>query len=178
MMKDVSIREAGAEDVSALHALIESAYRGDSATKGWTHESYLLGGQRTDADSLRAIINDPASAMLIAIAPTGLCGCVQISNAGGGLGYLGLLAVDPNLQTGGLGKALMTAAETALAYDFGATRVEMTVINLRTELIAYYERRGYSLTGEMRPFPYDDERFGIAQNRNLDFVVMEKQLRV
>ncbi len=176
MMNEVIIHKAGVADVPALHALIEGAYRGESATKGWTHESYLLGGQRTDVGSLCAIINDPASAMLIAVDAMQLCGCVQISDAGGGLGYLGLLAVDPNLQTGGLGKQLMAAAETALANDFGATRVEMTVINLRAELIAFYVRRGYSVTGETRPFPYDDARFGIAQSRNLDFVVLEKRL--
>lgn len=175
-MNDVAIRKAGADDVPALHALIESAYRGDSATKGWTHESYLLGGQRTDEDALRAIIIDPKSTMLIAVGASGLCGCVQISDAGAGLGYLGLLAVDPNLQTGGLGKQLMVAAETALVGDFGATLVEMTVINLRTELIAFYERRGYNVTGETRAFPYDDERFGVPQSRNLDFVVLEKRL--
>lgn len=175
-MNDVTILKAGADDVPALHALIESAYRGDSATKGWTHESYLLGGQRTDAESLRAIINDPASEILVAIGASGICGCVQISDAGAGLGYLGLLAVDPNLQAGGLGKQLMTAAEATLADDLNATCVEMTVINLRIELIAYYERRGYSVTGEMRPFPYDDERFGVPQSRNLDFVVLEKRL--
>ena len=175
-MKDAIIRKAVLADVSELHALIESAYRGESATKGWTHESYLLGGQRTDPDTLSAIINDAASAILVASGATGICGCVQIADAGAGQGYLGLLAVDPNVQSGGLGKRLMVAAESTLAADFGATCVEMTVINLRAELIAYYERRGYALTGEMRPFPYDDERFGVAQSRNLDFVVMEKRL--
>ena len=173
-MTDIHIRRAELSDIPALHHLIESAYRGDSAARGWTHESYLLGGQRTDPDSLRAIISDPDSAILIAENGTQLCGCVQISDAKAGLGYLGMLAVDPALQTAGLGKQLMVAAETALAADYHCTRVEMTVIHVRTELIAYYERRGYAKTGETRPFPYDDERFGMPQSDNLDFVVLEK----
>ena len=52
----------------------------------------------------------------------------------------------------------------------------MTVIRQRTELIAWYERRGYVLRGETRPFPLDDERFGLPQTRELEFVVMDKAL--
>jgi N-acetylglutamate synthase-like GNAT family acetyltransferase len=170
------IRRATGSDISALHSLIESAYRGESSTQGWTHESYLLGGQRIDQGALRDIIESPTSQMLIAENGDGLCGCVQIADAGHGLGYLGLLAVSPSLQTGGIGKLLIAAAETKLAEAYEAKRIEMTVINLRTELIDYYKRRGYTETGEMRPFPYDDVRFGIPQASNLDFIVLEKLL--
>ena len=175
-MREMTIRPADIAEVPALHALIESAYRGESATKGWTHESYLLGGQRTDPETLTAIINSPTSAILVAEGAPGLWGCVQISNAGNGLGYLGLLAVDPTLQAAGIGSLLIVAAEQALAHNYHCSRVEMTVINLRSELIAYYERRGYIATGEVRPFPYDDERFGVPQSPNLDFVVLEKAI--
>jgi ribosomal protein S18 acetylase RimI-like enzyme len=175
-VKEVTIRSADIADVPALHTLIESAYRGESATRGWTHESYLLGGQRTDPESLSAIIKNPLSAMLIAEGESSIAGCVQISYAGKGLGYLGLLAVDPTLQAAGIGSLLILAAEQALAHNYNCSRVEMTVINLRSELIAYYERRGYVATGEMRPFPYNDERFGVPQSPNLDFVVLEKRL--
>lgn len=175
-MREMTIRPADIADVPALHALIESAYRGESATKGWTHESYLLGGQRTDPESLSAIINNPSSAMLIAEGESSIAGCVQISNAGKGLGYLGMLAVDPALQAAGIGSLLILAAEAALARDYHCSRAEMTVINIRTELIAYYERRGYAATGEMRPFPYGDVRFGVPQSQNLDFIVLEKEI--
>ena len=52
----------------------------------------------------------------------------------------------------------------------------MTVIVQRPELIAWYERRGYALTGERRPFPYDDERFGDPRRTDLEFAVLEKRL--
>ena len=53
---------------------------------------------------------------------------------------------------------------------FSARRMEMTVIAVRTELIAWYARRGYAPTGETRPFPVDPPR------PELDFVVLEKAL--
>lgn len=169
-------RFATMADVPRLHALIESAYRGESATKGWTHESYLLGGQRTDEASLEAIIVDPAARIIVVDEGTGIIGCVQIGDQGCGTSYLGLLAANPNAQAGGIGSRLISAAEREAASLFNAMRIEMTVIGRRHELIAYYERRGYAQTGETRPFPYDDERFGVAQSRDLDFVVLEKAI--
>jgi GNAT superfamily N-acetyltransferase len=90
-----------------------------------------------------------------------------------GRGYLGLLTVEPTLQAAGLGRRLIAAAEDC-ARAFGAKAMEMTVIASRGELIAYYERRGYALTGERRPFPLDDPRFGLPKTRDLEFVVLEK----
>jgi len=99
-----------------------------------------------------------------------------VAKQGEGLAYLGLLTVDPRRQAGGLGRWLIAAAEAEAIDRFGATRMEMTVIRQRAELIAWYERRGYRLTGETRPFPLDDERFGLPQTRELEFVVLEKAL--
>lgn len=171
-----TFRTAAPDDVPALHRLIESAYRGDSAKVGWTHEADLLGGQRTDEAELLGILADPARLILLAEVEGVLTGCVQIADQGGGLAYLGLLTVDPARQAGGLGRLLIEAAEAEALARFGVTRMEMTVIRQRAELIAWYERRGYRLTGETRPFPLDDERFGLPQTRELAFVVLEKSL--
>lgn len=171
------VRRATIADIGRLHKLVESAYRGDSAKQGWTHEADLLGGQRTDAAALAAIITDPKAAILIVEDGDALIGCVQIASASEGLGYLGLLAVSPTVQAGGIGKMLIAAAERELAASFAAVRVEMTVIAARTELIAYYERRGYHGTGDTRAFPYGDERFGEPRREDLHFVVMEKRIR-
>ncbi|WP_292035810.1 MULTISPECIES: GNAT family N-acetyltransferase [unclassified Brevundimonas] len=175
-----TFRPAAPDDVPALHRLIESAYRGDSAKAGWTHEADLLGGQRTDEAELLDILADASRVILLAeVEANGerlLAGCVQAADQGEGLAYLGLLTVDPTRQAGGLGRLLIDAAEAEARGRFGATRMEMTVIRQRSELIAWYERRGYRLTGETRPFPLDDERFGLPQTRELEFVVMEKAL--
>ena len=50
----------------------------------------------------------------------------------------------------------------------------MTVVNVRDTLIAWYQRRGYALTGETKPFPYDDKRFGTPLRDDLYFVMLEK----
>jgi len=171
-----TFRPAAPDDVPALHRLIESAYRGDSAKVGWTHEADLLGGQRTDEAELLDILADASRAILLAEVDGVLTGCVQVADQGEGLAYLGLLTVDPTRQAGGLGRLLIDAAEVEAVARFKATRMEMTVIRQRAELIAWYERRGYALTGETRPFPLDDERFGLPQTRELAFVVMEKAL--
>ena len=170
------IRNAGHADVAALHTLIESAYRGESAKRGWTHEADLLGGQRTDVAALTEIIADPAQHILILQNGDNIQGCVQITSRSHGIAYLGLLSVDPALQAAGIGKHLIAAAEDFARTTLGARNIEMTVIAQRAELIAYYERRGYALTGETREFPLDDPRMGIAKTRDLSFVVLDKTL--
>jgi predicted N-acetyltransferase YhbS len=172
----MEIRHAVAADIPAVHHLVENAYRGDSARKGWTHEADLLGGQRTDAQALAEMIGDPAQRILMAIEEEVVLGCVQVSQKNAETAYLGLLSVDPDLQAGGLGRALISAAENCARDDFNASSMEMTVIVQRQELIAYYERRGYTQTGETRPFPLDDERFGLPVTRDLAFVVLAKAL--
>lgn len=165
------IRPATSADIPALHALIERAYRGDSARGGWTHEADLLDGQRTDPAALAEMLADPAQVILVTGAP--LAGCVALRRLAD-RAYLGMLTVAPQGQAHGLGRTLLEAAE-ALARCWSAARIEMTVIRQRAELIAWYERRGYALTGETRPFPADDPRFG-RPRQALAFVVLEKRL--
>lgn len=169
------MRGATPADIPALHALIESAYRGESATRGWSHEADLLGGQRTDEDALADIIADPAQTILLAEAEGAPVGCVCVADRGERGGYLGMLTVRPDLQAAGLGRRLLDAAE-AHARGFGARTMEMTVIHRRADLIAWYLRRGYVDTGRTAPFPLDDPRFGLPKTRDLHFVVLAKTL--
>lgn len=169
------IDRARPDDVPALHGLIERAYRGDSARAGWTHEADLLGGQRTDLDALSAMLMDPEQQLLVARSGAALVGCVALRRVAADRCYLGLLTVEPTWQASGLGRRLLDAAEDA-ARDRGAACVEMTVIARRTELVAWYERRGYGLTGARRPFPMDDPRFGLPKTGDLEFVVLEKRI--
>ena len=172
----MDIRFATIADIPVLLSLVHGAYRGDTARKGWTHEADLLDGQRTDAPALEAMLADPDQRILIASDVGAPVGCVAIARVAVGKAYLGMLSVDPERQAGGLGRMLMAEAEAAAVREFGADRIEMTVIRQRAELIAWYERRGYALTGETRPFPLDDPRFGLPRTRELGFVVMEKRL--
>lgn len=175
-MEGATIRPAGLGDLPALHALVQAAYRGDSARRGWTHEADLLDGQRTDPEALSDILGDPAQTILLAEQDGSLVGCVQVSGKGDGGAHLGMLSVRPERQAGGLGRRLVGAAEAAARDRFGARRMEMTVIKQRPELIAWYERLGYARTGDEAPFPLDDPRFGLPRTRALVFVLLAKAL--
>lgn len=171
-----TFRLATPADVGRLQPFVHSAYRGDSARRGWTHEADLLDGQRIDEDGLRAILADPAEAIVLVEQDEALVGCVRITDLGQGLCSLGMLAVDPGTQRGGLGRRLIAAAEAHARDEVRARRMEMTVIIQRAELIAWYERRGYVRTGETRPFPTADPRFGLPRRDDLAFVVLERAL--
>jgi ribosomal protein S18 acetylase RimI-like enzyme len=168
-LTDLTIRTASARDLPRLHPVIERAYRGDSARQGWTHEADLLSGERIDDDTLRAMLADPAQRLLVAERDGLPVGCVSLTRRDKKRVYLGLLCVDPACQAGGIGKAIIAAAERVARDEMGAGRIEMTVISSRAELIAYYERRAFRRTGEMRPFP-------VAVEPPLEMVVLEKAL--
>ena len=167
-MTDLTIRPAASGDVATLQPLIQRAYRGDDARAGWTHEADLLDGERIGAAELEAMIADPAERLLVGFDGDRMIGCVRVAHSGDGLAYLGLLCVDPLLQAGGYGKQLIAAAEATAHRDFAARRIEMTVIDSRAELIAFYERRGYAAVGT-RDFP-------VVVDPPLHMVVLEKPL--
>jgi ribosomal protein S18 acetylase RimI-like enzyme len=163
-------------DVPAVVELVNSAYRGASSRRGWTTEADLLGGQRTDAEAILALIAAPDSAILVVRGQSGLGACVHVRKERDGVAHVGMLTVRPALQGSLMGRQLLAAAESYAHRHLGARVVEMTVIDLREELIAWYERRGYRRTPETRPFPYGDERFGIPLRADLRFVVLRREL--
>jgi ribosomal protein S18 acetylase RimI-like enzyme len=175
-MDEVSFRDATLLDVPKLQPLVHHAYRGERARVGWTHEADLLDAARIDEGILAESIGDPAQVIILAEEAGELIGCVHVTDKGDGLSYLGMLTVAAPLQARGLGRRLIVTAEARARERFAATRMEMTVIVQRSELIAWYQRRGYVLTGERRPFPATDPRFGIPRRSDLAFVVLEKAL--
>jgi ribosomal protein S18 acetylase RimI-like enzyme len=85
-----------------------------------------------------------------------------------------MLTVRPHLQGKGIGKQLLKAAEEEASKQ-KCTSIFMTVISVREELIEWYVRNGYQLTGERKPFAFNDPRFGQPKMK-LEFVVLEKKL--
>ncbi len=168
------IQKATKEDIPALVTLVNSAYRGDASRKGWTTEADLLLGEfRTDAASLEHIFSSADNAILKYTTEDGsIAGCVYLQKQGEKL-YLGMLSVNPELQAGGIGKQLMQASEE-YAKEIGCHTITMTVISVRKELIAWYLRRGYHITGINKPFPTDN-KFGIP-TQELIFEVLEKEI--
>jgi ribosomal protein S18 acetylase RimI-like enzyme len=170
-----TVRPATAADIPALVDLLNSAYRGDSSRAGWTTEADLLDGSRTDAELLAAELADPSTTVLLAEDNAGPLACCAVTDLGGGGAYFGMFAVRPTDQGRGTGSALLSAAEEH-ARTGGATRLEMTVIAQRDEIIAWYARRGYRPTGARRPFPYGDTRYGRPRRDDLEFVVLAAPL--
>ena len=175
MAEPVTFRTATHDDIDAVVALVERAYRGEASRTGWTTEADLLDGQRTDTVALAATIATPGSRIILAEANDGLVGSVLLKDEGG-TAYLGMFAVHPSLQGTGIGRQLLEEAERLAWAELGATATRMTVIAQRPELIAWYARRGYRLTGEREAFPYGDERFGRPRRDDLYFVAMKKAL--
>lgn len=167
------ITVANTTDAAELTHLVNSAYRGDSSKKGWTTEADLLGGQRTNEAGILDMMQVPDAVILKYTSEEGLLqGCVYLQKKISQL-YLGMLTVSPELQAKGIGKQLLAAAES-MAKSEGCKTIQMTVISVRKELIAWYERHGYAATGETAPFP-TDPKFGLPK-QSLAFIVLEKQM--
>lgn len=150
----LTFRYATPEDAACLRALIERAYRGEEAAKGWTHEANLLELPRTRDGEIEELIADPDNAFVLAEEAGELIACALLSREGDDA-YFGMFSVRPDRQAGGVGRAMLAECERRARERFSARAMVMTVIHLRDELIAWYERRGYARTGETKPFPFD-----------------------
>lgn len=176
-------RLATGDDTDALVQLINSAYRGESSRQGWTTEADLLGGQRTDADEITTLLADSTGCFLLADdeLPTAvasgstagaLLGCLHLKRDQAAV-WIGMFAIRPGQQGSGLGSRLLRDAEAHSLAVWQPRCWRMAVISNRSELLAYYARRGYRDTGERLPFP-DDIRFGLPRVDHLCFSVIEK----
>ena len=165
-------------DYPAIIDLANLAYRGTGASASWNVETGIIEGQRLTDSLLREDLARSPEAHLLTWRDqieSPLLGCVWLEPTANGAWYLGLLAVQPQMQKQRLGRQLLTAAED-FARERGGRRIRMTVLGVRDALIAWYERRGYTLTGETQPYPYGDERFGTPLREDLHFVVLAKDI--
>lgn len=153
-MNTASFLIAGLVDAPAIATLVNEAYRPKDGRGGWTHESSLISGSRIDARQVEALIARPNSAILIAKQQTDIVACVHIEKEGTNA-HIGMLAVSPSFQGTGIGKQLLAHAEETAAARFLPARFVMAVVSLRSELLAFYIRRGYKPTGETLPYPVD-----------------------
>ena len=175
-MMALQFRNALHDDIDAIVALVEGSYRGDASRAGWTTEADLLDGMRIDAERVRDDLERDDSLVLLGEHDGELLACANLCIEGGA-GYFGMFSVVPGLQGGGIGKQLLAEAERIARDELRVPVMRMTVIDIRDELIAFYERRGYHRTGIHKPFPYGDARFGIPRRDDLRFEILEKDLR-
>ncbi|PKM06431.1 MAG: GNAT family N-acetyltransferase [Gammaproteobacteria bacterium HGW-Gammaproteobacteria-4] len=168
-------RTATDADIPAIVALTQSAYRGDASRAGWTTEADLLDGQRIDAQAVRDCIERTNSRIVIAERDGALIASAHVA-VDDGAGYFGMFSVNPGAQGNGIGRQVLAEAERVARNEWQQSTMRMTVIDVRDELIAWYQRRGYRRTGIIKPFPYGDARFGIPRRDDLRFEVLEKSL--
>jgi ribosomal protein S18 acetylase RimI-like enzyme len=164
---------AALADVPRLAALIERAYRGPEAKKGWTNEALILEGPRSSSAEVERLVRDREARFVIAEDGGRLVGCALVRREGHGA-YFGMFAIDPAAQGGGLGKALLARCEAAARELWGAREMRLTVISLRDQWIGWYERRGFVQTGEHEPFPFDEAPG--ALRTDFDLTVLRKPL--
>lgn len=146
-------RTAISADAPHISALVNAAYRPAAGAEGWTHESALIAGQRTNPAQVTDLLHSPHGAVLLACdAQQQIHGCVHIE-AHQDQAHIGLLAVTPTLQGSGLGKQVLARAEHYAAEHFAATQLLLTVVQARQELRAFYLRRGYRPSGEIHRYP-------------------------
>ena len=169
------LRDAVPADVPAVVALVESAYRGDASRAGWTTEADMLDGQRVDPVGVGEIVARSGNRVLLAEVDGRLLACCHLERQGSAC-YFGMFSVKPTQQGGGIGRRMIVEAERLARDEWKCTKMEMTVISIRDELIAWYERRGYRRSGVFKPFPYGDERFGIPKRDDLRFELLVKDL--
>ena len=161
-------------DLERIVWLVNDAYRGSSKTPGWTHEASLFAGQRIDVASLRASIEKDGATILVMRKDRDIVGCVSLQPLDEHEWYLSMLAVDPDRQIAGVGKAIMAGAER-FAQERGAWQIKISVINVRAPLIAWYERIGYARTGAVEQLP-DDAAVGTPLRGDLALITLVKQV--
>jgi ribosomal protein S18 acetylase RimI-like enzyme len=165
---------AARADIPQLATLIERAYRGPEAAKGWTNEAAILTGPRSSPAEIEALMGTPDTRFVTTSAAGTLVACALLKREAEGA-YFGMFAIDPAVQGTGLGKALLARCEDAAQELWGAKWLRLTVISLRTPLIEWYERRGYARTGESEPFPFDTATG--ALRTDFDLTVLRKALQ-
>lgn len=130
----MNLRFAEESDHESLMSLINRAF---------AVEAYFIRGDRVSPQRLREYMQ--SGRFLLAEENGQLLGCVYVE-LHGEAAYLGLLSIDPARQKTGLGRR-MTAAAEEFAREMGARRMDLTVVNLRTELPPFYQKLGYALAG-------------------------------
>ncbi len=193
--ESVFLRQAQADDISALEQLLNRCYR---ETAGWTNEADLIGGIRTTSAELAAVINDPNHYYFVYPKTTTgdrdgeetgeILGCIAVDIKtdadSSNKAYIGMFAVDPELQGHGVGNVILQAAETfatrhlqsdGQAAAKNTARLTMSILSHRPELLAYYQRRGYELNGNKMPFPNDGNN-GEPKREDLELLELEKMV--
>ena len=168
-MKNNNIRLAKAKDIQGIVKLINTAYR---SNLGWTHEHGIVLGDRINEAQLSELLARPDVELYVLENDDQLVGCIGLTHFPDCF-EIGSFAIDPVRQNSGYGRILLNFAEQYSREKY-LSKLRMSVLNVRIELIAYYERRGYHQTGETDSYPLDAD---VGQPLvDLNLVILEKSL--
>jgi predicted N-acetyltransferase YhbS len=152
------IRTATSADDEKITAVINAAFK--------IAEEFFLDGNRITLAEVQQ--HRASGAFLVAESDEAITGCVYVEPRGE-RACLGLLSVDPARQQAGLGSRLIEAGE-AYCRERSARFMDIYIVNLRAELPAFYERRGYVENGTT-PFPAE-----VPTKQPCHFINMTKPL--
>lgn len=174
MTRQASYRTATTDDAPIIADLVNRAYRPTPEHAGWTHESELVSGERTNAQQIIELLQRPDSLVLLALDESNIIGCVHLEKDAEHC-YIGMLAIDPTRQAHGLGKQLLAQAEQFGKARFNPEQFRMVVVSARQELIEFYLRRGYQKTNETMPYP-SDAGVGLPKREGMVIEVLCKNI--
>lgn len=149
----LNIRNANIDDVAQLVELINLAYRAQS-DRSWTTEKAFVDGTRITKEQLSRDLNQSNFELLVGENEQGfLVGCIGLTFDNRAV-EIGTFAIDPTIQNLGYGREILNYVEAYVAQSCLEVRdLIMYVLDVRSELIAYYQRRGYQITGHTEPYP-------------------------
>lgn len=158
-------------DLNFLEIMINEAYRGE---KGWTRETELVSGTRISLKELNNILEDEQKYLFILKSNQQIYSCVCIEKRNSHV-YLGLLVVNPNMQTKGIGKKVLSLAEEFIVTVLQLNTIEIAVIKQREELVSFYKRRGFKEIDKIQAYPKNSD-VGTPKVEGLQVVFLEKKL--
>ena len=163
-MTTIVLSIAAPQDLNTLLVLINEAYRGNHENS-WTNESNLVSGQRISSEMLKVLIdqsNVEKSSEILYVAKAKdpkdceiLVGCVGISISNTTI-EIGTFAVSPQIQNAGIGTQILLSIEHLILENYPHIQtLRMWVLDQRFELIEFYQRKGYKLTGQLDDYPME-----------------------
>ncbi|GAA3920632.1 GNAT family N-acetyltransferase [Chitinophaga oryziterrae] len=149
----MKIEKIGLTDIPELTDLINSAYKGGDSENGWTSEGHLVEGSRVNEQMIiKYLDNKDVTILKLTDETNRIIGSVYLETKGSSKLYLGMLSVSPSVQNKGVGRILLEESEN-FAKQHHRNVITISVISVRTELISWYERRGFIKSGKLLPFP-------------------------
>lgn len=150
---ELNLVTADATKLHDIENLVNQSYRGEESKNSWTSEYNILAGKRINNEELNIILKNRENQIEVLLNSIGkVIACIQLTRINDYNCEFGMLAVNVNYQNKGLGKILLNHA-SQIAKNWGCQNIKGYVMSNRTELIDYYSRYGFVITGATKKFP-------------------------